>query len=182
MSATSPRYLLCWVIAHTGNPDSEDPGHPLKPIKFKKDVKTSKRVEPFRTPEGKHFREELSKLDPWIYHKRLTEYFKKDENEPSNPGNPSQYMRRGQTLPARQMWLLEEMCLRAGIDTMMIDPTLTYWENKAEIERELHTKLHLTYSGEKAEEAREMAALLSDELKEQAAALADYMRSRGKNH
>lgn len=64
----------------------------------------------------------------------------------------------------------------------MIDPTLTYWENKAEIERLLHTKLHLTYAGEKAEEAREMAALLSDELKEQAAALADYMRSRGKNH
>ena len=100
---------------------------------------------------------------------------------PCNPG-PTRYVGRGQTLPGRQMWLLEEMCLRAGIDTMMIDPTLTYWENKAEIERELHTKLHLTYSGEKAEEARTMAALLSDELKEQAAALADYMRSRGKNH
>lgn len=84
------------------------------------------------------------------------------------------------------MWLLEEMCLRAGIDTMMIDPTLTYWENKAEIERQEHAKLHLTEGGRRSEEARKMGSLLAEEKLEEAEAWASYKRARelamGKNH
>ena len=29
----------------------------------------------------KHFRKETSKLDNWIYHKRIDEYFKGDEDD-----------------------------------------------------------------------------------------------------
>jgi len=41
------------------------------------------------------------------------------------------------------MWLLEEMCRRIGVDTMLIDSRLTYWENKENIERQTGAKLRL---------------------------------------
>jgi len=167
---------LCWIEAHVGNPDGEEPGHPLKPIKFKKDVKPSKPVYRFRTPEGKHFRDEAAKLDNWLYHKRLTEYFKKDEDEPSNPENPGEFTQPGQILPARQMWLLETMCRRMGVDVKLIDPMIGYWENKEEIEREAHTRLHLKVKKDNHElEALAKQARAME--REEAEDLAEYLRS-----
>jgi len=67
---------------------------------------------------------------------------------------------RGGRLQGRFMWLLEEMCRRCEVDTEFIDPTLTYYENKAEIEKEAHTRLFLKPDkrGPKVEmeEARDM--------------------------
>jgi len=302
---------LCWVEAHIGNPG--DPGHPLKPTKIKKTI--SKKVERLITPEARHFGEEAAKLDNWLYHKRLTEYFGKEkpstsgnpsrlwndaeiywleqsklfgkpiydvrrghwakpaarfldkkkaekyrdeenaytylqskiedrkfligiaekvgltedelegfsnasvmgeilgaedfkniarelaENISSNPGNPcplgnpclfgnpsnpgtTQFEARGATLPGRQMWLLRMMCLKAGIDTMHIDSTITYWENKNHIEELTQKKLRLGFgkSAAEREEARYAAAMLREEKREEEEAYADYLRYFGKNH
>lgn len=76
---------LCWIESHIGNPG--DPSHPLKPIRIKKTI--SKKVERLITPEAKHFGEEAAKLDNWLYHRRLTEYFGKEKTSKSgNLGNP----------------------------------------------------------------------------------------------
>ncbi|GAI52713.1 unnamed protein product [marine sediment metagenome] len=43
-------------------------------MKPQKKIKGSKKIEPLRTPEGKNFRKEASKLDNWQNHYRITEY------------------------------------------------------------------------------------------------------------
>ena len=64
------------------------------------------------------------------------------------------------------MWLLEEMCKRCDVDTEFIDPTLTYYENKEEIQKEAHRKLFLKPDkrGPEAEmeEARAMVQAYED--------------------
>jgi len=46
-------------------------------------------------------------------------------------------------LRGRFVWLLETMCQKCGVDIQMIDSTLDYYENKANIEAQLHKRLYL---------------------------------------
>ena len=75
---------------------------------------------------------------------------------------------RSQTLPGRQMWLLKTMARRMEVDTSLIDSSLTYWENKTNIESQTGVELHLKHKRQekaptlpprmiytKADEARE---------------------------
>ena len=108
-----------------------------------------------------------------------------------NPGNPSKYMQRGQTLPARQMWLLREMCRRRGVDTKLIDPAIDYWENKAEIEREALVRLRLKLRKNNNnlrgpvvnnDEGRAVAGVLRQKEREEEEAYAEYARAFKENH
>ena len=95
---------------------------------------------------------------------------------PPNPGNPGEYSVPGQVLPGRQMWLLETMCRRYGIDVKLIDPMIGYWENKEEIEREAHVRLHLKEKKNNHElEAIEREARALE--RAEGEALAEYIRS-----
>jgi len=46
-------------------------------------------------------------------------------------------------LRGRFIWLLEEMCRRCGVDVQLIDARLDYYENKANIEEQVHLRLFL---------------------------------------
>jgi len=71
-------------------------------------------------------------------------------------------------LAGRFVWLLETMCRRQEIDIQLIDYELTYWENKANIEGQVHKRLILgkDWQGKKAgrvEEFDEDEVLVGDE-------------------
>jgi len=46
-------------------------------------------------------------------------------------------------LRGRFLWLLETMCRKCGVDVQMIDLTLDYYENKHNIEVQVHRHLFL---------------------------------------
>jgi len=47
-------------------------------------------------------------------------------------------------MKARFIWLLEELCQRNGVDIQLIDPSLTYSENKHNIESKTGIKLRFS--------------------------------------
>lgn len=53
--------------------------NPLKPKKIK--ATKGKKIEPLVTPEAEDFRRESGKLDNWLNHRRITEYFTEEEEE-----------------------------------------------------------------------------------------------------
>jgi len=56
------------------------------PLKNPPNPKARKR-DPLRTPEGEDFRKEAGQIDNWLYHHRITEYFKPSQNG-KNEENP----------------------------------------------------------------------------------------------
>jgi hypothetical protein len=87
----------------------------------------------------------------------------------------------GQKLPSRQKWLLSQMCKRLDVDTKEIDSSMSYWENKEEIERLSKVKLHLSQNRKEDNEGREANRRLKEASAEEDADYADYVRSAQAN-
>ena len=53
----------------------------MNPLKPRRLMEGHKKVKPYRTKEGADFRREAGKLDNWINHRRIDEYFKEPTYE-----------------------------------------------------------------------------------------------------
>jgi len=56
----------------------------MNPLEPRRLMKSHKKVKPYRTKEGADFRREAGKLDNWINHRRIDEYFKEPRGKPSD--------------------------------------------------------------------------------------------------
>ena len=63
-------------------------------------------------------------------------------------------------LRGRFLWLLETMCRKCGVDIQMIDSTLDYYENKANIEAQVHKRLYLNPKKERNNHEKGLRAMV----------------------
>jgi len=71
------------------------------------------------------------------------------------------FARADSVMEGRFIWLLEELCRRNGVDIQLIDHSVTYSENKEEIESLTGIKLRFSQNAREIdeEEYREWAAM-----------------------